>query len=80
MAFTDIGTEARRLGELETAFIRQANEIVALRNRCENLEAYRRRDALRFANVYKELIEMSGRVAELEAPRHWWQRPPWWRA
>ena len=74
MTLDDIDTEARRLGELETAFIRQANEIVALRNRCESLEADRKECSKRFISVWEEMIELSERVYALEV----WHRP-WWR-
>lgn len=66
----DIRTEAHRLGELETAFLRQANEIADLRH-----------DVLRLNH---ELAEMVTRVDTLEVliafsdeARPWYRRLLW---
>jgi hypothetical protein len=66
MTHDDIDTEARRLGELETAFIRLANEVVHLKN--EMIHANR------------ELVDMATRLDALELIAAYGDRPaPWWK-
>jgi len=66
MTHDDISTEARRLGELESAFIRQANEIAELKREC--------------VRANRELVDVAMRLDALElvaayGPTHW----PWWK-
>ncbi len=67
MTHDDIGTGARRLGELETAFLRQANEVADLKREC--------------VRANRELLDVVTRLDVLENDMtlgvRW--RAPWWR-
>jgi len=70
MDSTEIRTETHRLGELETAALRLANEVAELKREC--------------VRANRELLDVVTRLDALEVvvafggdSRPWWRRFPW---